>query len=221
MRCRQARHRLNRHERSGRDPLTDQPLVEHLKGCRRCAEQAGVAGLLTRLLQSNIIDDEADIAPLAIARQKTEAGRSAAERRSFLRRFGDLIVGPPRRRSARLGYGLAVVGLVLVVLLVPFRYDHTVGYAVAFDGVDKELVEDNSVICDLLFDLGLWEADVDVLGCDTTCNVQVIELKSMAEARMVVNAFEQVENCCLSSDIIPVRKGATASLLQRARRDIL
>jgi hypothetical protein len=222
MRCRQVKHRLSQYEKSGGDPLKDQPLADHLKSCRHCAEEASAAKLLTRLLRSAGEADEADIRPLDAARRRIEAsGAVNVGRESIVRRILDALSGTGRRQSIRLAYPAVVLALLLVVTLVPFRYHRTVGYAVAFAGVEKELVEDNEIVCDLLYDLGLWEADVDVLGCDTTCNVQVVSLKSLEEARMVVSALNQVESCCASSNIIPVREGTSASLLERASRDIL
>jgi hypothetical protein len=73
----------------------------------------------------------------------------------------------------------------------------------------------------MLYELGLFEADVAVLSCDTTCHVQVIALKSLEEAQMVVSAFDQVKCTGCSSDIIPVRIDKSGSLLERAGRDIL
>ena len=214
MRCRQAQSRIIEHEKSGTDPTKDRSLMDHLGDCPVCAEELDAADLLGRLLRRAGEDDTTDITPLVAARRTIEArAQTTAGRPSVLQRIGAALSGRVFRRPARLGYALVVVGLLLAVTLIPFRYHQTVGYAVAFAGVEKELVEDNETICDILYDLGLFEADVDVLGCDTTCNVRVIALRSLEEARMVVTAFNQVENCCSSSDIMPVRVDRSGSHL--------
>ena len=91
----------------------------------------------------------------------------------------------------------------------------------AFGGVNKELVEDDHHLCDILFNLGLVEADVDVLGCDTTCNIQIIYLKSKEEVDLVVSALARLNSNNLSTDVIPVRVGQSGSIIERVSESIL
>lgn len=222
MHCDQVKRRLNEHDLAGTDPSKDPSLVDHLQSCVRCSDDARTAGLLTQVLKRVSDDDTAAIRPFLEARRKVEAqavstgGRTTGSDRS---RSG-FSVGR-WLRPARVVYASVALAALLVVTLIPFQYDQTVGYAVSFAGVERELVRDNELICDMLYDLGLVEADVDLLGCDTTCAIQVLELRTIEEAHLVVNALAQINRAALSSDIIPVRKGASASLLERVGRDIL
>lgn len=222
MHCDRAKRRLNEHESAGTDPQKDSLLMNHLQSCARCGVDAQAAGLLTQVLKKVSDDDTADIRPFIEARRKVEAQAAST---------GDRTTGSDRSRSefsigrwlrpARIVYASVALAALLVVTLIPFQYDQTVGYAVSFAGVERELVRDNELICDLLYDLGLVEADVDLLGCGTTCAVQVLELRTIEEAQLVVEALARINSAGLSSDIIPVREGASASLLQRASRKFL
>lgn len=222
MPCDETQQRISEHEQAGTDPSTDPSLLDHLQACSHCRSEAQAAGLLTRVLETVGEADTSDITPFQEARQRTEAQAASSHDRSPVT---DRARSRPSLlrwwRPARIVYASVALAALLVVTLIPFQYDKTIGYAVAFAGVEKELAEDHEFICDLLYDLGLVEADVDVLGCDSTCNVQVVELKSLEEAQMIVNALARINSAELSSDIISVRESASASLLERVGRDLL
>lgn len=222
MHCDQAKRKISEHEMAGTDPLKDPSLVDHLQGCSSCRGEAQAAGLLTRALMDVGEDNTLEITPFLEARRRVEAQAASSDDCSSVtnRARSGFFIGR-LWRPVRFAYGLVALAAMLTVSLIPFQYDKTVGYAVAFAGVEKELVENDEFICDLLYDLGLVEADVNVLGCDSTCDVQVVELKSLEEARLIVNALARISSSELSSDIIPVREGASASLLERVSRDFL
>ena len=222
MHCDQARRRISEHEKVGTDPGKDPSLVDHLQSCSQCRREAQATGLLARVLKTAGEDDPVDITPFMEARRSVEARVAASDIRSSVTDHAESGFSIGRLwRPARVVYASVALAAILVIALMPFQYDKTIGYAVAFAGVERELAEDHEFICDLLYDLGLVEADVDLLGCDSTCNVQVVELRTLEEAQLIVNALARINNAELSSDIIPVREGASASLLERAGRDIL
>ena len=97
----------------------------------------------------------------------------------------------------------------------------TIGYDIAVAGDDKELAENDEVICDMLFSLGLIEAAVDVLECDTTCNLMILDLKTQAEAQLVVKELARVNEVDLMTDIIPVKTSTEGSLLLRLNEKLL
>ena len=221
MHCDQAQRRLNEHEKAGTDPSKDPSLVDHLQTCSSCAEDAQAADLLARVLEVTGEDDTVDVAPFMEARRRVEAQAATGARDSVSDRARSRFSIGRLWRPTRLVYASVALAALVALTLIPFHYDKTIGYAVAFAGVERELVKDNEVICDMLYDLGLLEADVDLLGCDTTCAIQVLELRTLEEAQRVVAALARINNAELSSDIIPVREGASASLLERAGRDLL
>ena len=114
-----------------------------------------------------------------------------------------------------------VATLIAALTLIPFQYDQTIGYEVAFAGVERELVEEDERVCDMLFALGLIEAAVDYLGCDTTCKLTVFDLKSKQEVQLVVAAFAHINPMDLNTNVIPVRATVSGSLLDRANERIL
>jgi hypothetical protein len=119
-------------------------------------------------------------------------------------------------------FGTFMVVTVLVLLtLVPYKFTRTIGYEISFDGVNKELADDVGRICDMLFALGLENADVDVLGCDTTCSLLIVDLKSEDEVELVIAAFYQVDHDNLSTNVIPVRTSKTGTLLDKANETLL
>ncbi|MDH4035146.1 MAG: hypothetical protein OEV80_15250, partial [candidate division Zixibacteria bacterium] len=170
MHCDQAQRRINELVQAGADPQTDSSLVDHLRDCPRCREEAQAAGLLTQVLRAADEDDTSGITPFHQARQRVEARiASSGDGRAGTDRTAGSFSIVRWWRPARVVYASVALAALLAVALIPFQYDQTIGYAVAFAGVEKELAEDDEAICDLLFDLGLLEANVDVLECDTTC----------------------------------------------------
>ncbi|UCC44127.1 MAG: T9SS type A sorting domain-containing protein [Candidatus Zixiibacteriota bacterium] len=100
------------------------------------------------------------------------------------------IINPVRSRP-RLSLSLAAAALVLMVcIIVPFKYGSTVGYEVAVAGVDKDIALNPDRIDTLLTFLGVEGAHVDVSDCDVKCRVHISELKTAEDARLVAMAFD-------------------------------
>jgi hypothetical protein len=234
MQCRQARLRLKAIQREGSDISADRELLDHLKNCPDCARDWQGAKTLRQLLTAGRIDDAAGA--MSLARQKAEIEArlaGAAGVKPGRGRPGSLI---PRflRRRPTLSFGTVVsVMLLLILALVPFKYHQTVGYTIRMEGVHHQLVGDIEKICDMLMAMGLKDAEVNILGCDTTCGgsdmhvcdttckLVILELKTREEAERVVAAFARIEPSDLTTSIEPIRTSASGSLLDQANQTFL
>jgi hypothetical protein len=116
-----------------------------------------------------------------------------------------------------------VAVILVVVTFVPFTRYRTVGYDLNLHNVSLELAQNDEHICELLARLGLVDAGVDLKGCDTTCSLAILDLKSEREAHLVVGAIARLSETDLSSSITPIRTKSSQSLLGQAndllRRD--
>ncbi len=198
MRCREARSRLSLSASEPASLTSDQDLQAHLQACSECAREAAALGLLSQLLESAAEGDRQSLIPLEARRELVEARARQADQ------------GPSHffngwTRSLQYGGVLATAMIVLaLVALVPFSPDQTRGYSVAFGGVDLDLANDDEAICNMLYVLGLHEAEVDLLGCDTTCSLLIVDLKTEAEADLVVAAMTSLSDDGLTSNVIPI-----------------
>ena len=210
MDCHEAQRRLTGSPRDGSDPNADRELQEHLAQCPKCAEYARAAGTLRQVLTSAAANDDLDVT--AIEAQRTLVEARARQQRTA--RHGVIAV-----LKARPVMGLSIVAVAavfLVMAVVPFSYYQTVGYEVAVDGVESELVETNDHICDMLFDLGLHDADVELLGCEHTCALTIYHLKSESEAQLVAAVFNRINPTQITADVKPVKARTSATLLDRS-----
>jgi len=209
MRCREARLRIDRRSPGDQAVPPDQELTAHLEICRSCAEYFRVVRLLERATQAAAADDGEPVVPIAAMRETVESEPRPLRRP---RRF--TLYGKPVLKPA-IGFGVAA--MLLLLALVPFRYSKVVGYDIRFGGVRPELVQEEERICDMLHSLGLFEAGVDVLGCDTTCSLRIIDLKTTDEVRRVTAAFEHVNKTGLTMLVTPLRGATSSTLLDRAQ----
>lgn len=234
MRCHEARLRIAEYDRRKENIESDRELMEHLRGCSACARDLKADETLSRLLTAAGVDDTSRILPLE--QQKTRVIARAGKISGRSKNLGAILLGPLGIlfRKPALGFGtfLAVVVLAVIVL-VPFQFHRTVGYTITMNGVDMELAGDIERICGMLMNLGLEDALVDIIGCDTTCsNTQVhecdttcslliVELKTREEAERVVAAFASVDSDDMTTSIRPVRTSTTRTLLDHANDALL
>lgn len=214
MHCSEARLRITG---SRRDIKNYPELQEHLKNCPACAKEFEAAHVLIDIFDLNSKNDTSDMIPLetqlkfvqARVENKDHLGSSGVLKNSL---FGH-----------RLSFGISALATAAVLLLfavIPFNYEQVVGYEILFRGIDLELVKERTTICDVLFNLGLEEADIDFLGCDTTCNITVQYLKSEDEVKMVLFAFSEINDYDLSSHVIPIHSQSSRSLLEKVDEKI-
>ena len=128
-------------------------------------------------------------------------------------------------RGSRVAVTAAVaVAALALFTLVPFTYQDTIGYEVAFAGVDKNIALDKTKLHEVLEQLGVEGAVVDVFGCEETCNLRITDLKSAQDARLVRVAFGNSKHMRLlyegdehSDGIKAVIKLKSGNLLDKAK----
>ena len=218
MRCREAGLIMDRLAAEKLPLESDPKLKEHLDNCSECAERARLAGYLSAGLKMAKADDDSHIIPAEIMRQRLEATVQHGAARQTSRAKTPVF---PLVRRLVLGAVPAVVTLILVLSVIPVSHNHITGWQVALEGVSLDMAEDDHVICEMLFDMGLMEAAVDIIGCDSTCNLLIFDLKTRTEAQMVASVFHAIDSVNVSTDVVPVRSSTKRSLWQRVNEGIL
>ncbi len=221
MRCSEARRRLTGSRRDDPSALEDRELKAHLASCPSCAREAESARIMKAVLEASTADDTS--AMMSQAEQQRLVETRAAGHDRLTDRFGSWLTGLRylwwRRPAYRASLGL-VAAVLAVVTFVPFSYNKTLGYDVAFAGVCQEVALDDEQICDMLHSLGLAEAAVDLEGCDSVCNLNIICLKSEEEVRLVVSALQNMCKTEITSSVVPMVDRASGSLLRRANEKV-
>lgn len=231
MQCHDAKTKLAEYNRNGIDISSDPELMAHIRQCPDCARDLVADNALQKLFTSAGVDDTEAIMPMAQNRVQVEAQAARASGRGGFLRW--LPANTLMRRPA-LSFGTVAAVVVLMILaFVPFSYHHTVGYTITMEGVNEKLAGDIERICDMLSTMGLEDAEVDILGCDTTCYLSgnrecdttckllFVELKTREEAQRVVSAFTRIDSKDLTTNIKPVRTRTSGTLLDRANKTIL
>jgi len=212
MRCSEARLRITGSRRGGYNIIDDPELLKHLRTCPSCKKEAQAAGILRQIFDINSTDDKTDIIPLEAQKKLVKAvveNSNRPAKQGF--RIGHLF-------GKRATFGVSTIATAAVLILfalIPFKHDQVVGYEILFSGVDRDLVEEDATVCDILFNLDLPEADIDFLGCDTTCNLTVQFLKSKEEVERVLTAFSKFNDYEMSSNVIPIHTKTSRSLIEQ------
>jgi len=215
MRCREAQSRISGSRRADAALPTDHELLEHLQICPTCAAEARAAGALEKLLDAAAASDCLDLLPLEQVRRRVER---RVDRPVPAGRVSKQAVNHPWwLRQPVVGMSMLAAVLALAASLVPVEYYQTIGYDIRFGGVRPELVEEEDRICNMLSSLGLDEASVDVLGCDSTCALRILDLKSDEEVNLVSTALRSVNRTHLTVKVTPVRRASSGTLLDRAQ----
>ncbi len=220
MNCRDARLRMTGSRRDGTPIEQDHELQKHLKVCPACAREAKIDSKLRLMLETAAKGDEQQI-PSQLEMKRLVSARlsspATAKRHQMVEAFQRLRFLMWRHPARGIALGLTAV-LLAFVSLVPFKYTHTLGYDLSLGGVCQEYAENDEEICSMLSRLGLHDAGVDVLGCDSTCSLQIIDLNNREEARLVVAAFESLCPDRITSNVVPVVSRGSSSLLDRANQ---
>ncbi|HOP06136.1 MAG TPA: zf-HC2 domain-containing protein [candidate division Zixibacteria bacterium] len=210
MQCREARARIKQLSNGSLDPVADADLKRHLNECPDCARFCESTVLMSRVLESVRREQTGDMMPLS------------ERRRRVMERIRTHRWPNSQRHWSWTGQSVVAAvttAVVLLLLLVPFNYYRIVSYNLSLAGVSQDLAENES-FCDLLYNLGLHDANVDVLGCDSTCKVLVLDLKTREEAHLVYSAIQQIDDDDLMAQIVPVKSPASSSLLERANETL-
>lgn len=221
MRCSEARRRLTGSRREEASTVEDRELLAHLASCPACAREAEAARAMKAVFAASAADDATAMIPQTEQQRLIEARIS--NRSSLADRARAWLAGWRylywRRPAWSLSLGVTVAALA-VVAFVPFSYNRTLGYDIAFAGVCQEVALDDEQICDMLHSLGLGEAAVDLEGCDSVCNLNIICLRSEEEVRLVTSALEKMCKTEITSSVIPMVDRASSSLLHRANEKV-
>ena len=187
MRCHQVRERLNRRDGS---PLKDEEAVlQHLQQCDSCAHYARAEMALRRDFDCLSPDDAGGGLSLGHLKTRVEAhARPVSE--SVMSAISRQLKKRPRT-SVAITFAFAVL---LFATVIPFKMNQTIGYEVAFAGVDKNLAMDSDKIHELLNAIGVTQADIELGDCEQTCNLKIIDLKTQYDVQMVLTAFDEMGN---------------------------
>ncbi len=212
MRCREVRTQIDGILSRTKEDIDD-AAKSHVKQCSKC--RAEYAAVQTLRESYNNLEPNLEVNKIPFETMKKNVVQESLA-------YRDIQKFPFGMKNYSLAIGLAgAVVVILFLTLVPFKYDQTIGYKVAFAGVDQSYVNEDHAICDLLYNIGLLEADVDYQGCAETCSLTVIDLKSEAEANLVIAALNDAHPDAITSTVTPIRATTTATLLDKANEKIL
>jgi len=221
MHCNEAERRLRRIEAVGGSPRDDAELADHLVSCVSCTRQAKASELLGQAFADLRNEDTGTFPAWARVKADIESGATAAHRTPgriaiAMEKIFDPISG---HRGRRIGFaaGLAVLAFLT---LIPFHYQKTVGYEVAFAGVNKDLAMDQGKIELLLSRLGIGGASVDLGACEATCSLVVSNLKSKGDCQALVYAMKEMGECQVVSEGSPLCEPASGSLVKLAGQKV-
>lgn len=220
MRCHEVRHKLEAFHSTGVVPEDIDEVKKHLRTCPSCAADQDAWQTLRRMLAAAQADDETEIISLAAQRTRVRARAAEGSGSSPIVGVWSFYLRLATNPTTAVGLSMAIIFLTIITL-VPFEFDHTIGYEVAVAGVDPDLVDEEHRICDLLYDLGLNDADVDFQGCNVTCSLLIIDLKTHEEAQRVIAAFHRINDDGLQTQVIAVRASESTTLLGRANKTLL
>ena len=188
---------------AGSEFAIDKELAEHLRLCPACARVAEAMQVMRRDFATAAADDLTDTIPFAALKTRVETQASLKHRSRHTENTIMAEIANQFRRRPRLSFGVVVMALIVAgSVLIPIRYNKTIGYEVAVAGVDKDLALDQQRVRVFLEQLGVSDPQIDVSDCDSTCVLTIRDLKSAVEAQIVVEAFGEVPN-------VQIKKGVT------------
>ncbi len=221
MRCRQAKQKLKSKHFENSEIAKDQTLVNHLNECPACASFLAAENLLRLDFQAAAVDDTEEVVTdwllkAQVERQAADANRSKFRENHLMAAFTNLL-----KKQSKLTIGVTTVVVVLLLsILIPFSYNKTIGYEVAFAGVDKNLALDSSKIQTLLEKLGIDGAVIDVSGCEATCNVKISDLKSSDDAKLVLAAFNEIDHVVVLEEIKEMVESESGNIFKKITIDM-
>jgi hypothetical protein len=212
MRCREVKRRLN----NGRELTAE--MEEHLRECAGCAAAARAAGDLARAFRMAKTADNLPATPLATVREKV--ARPEQEQYQKESRFMSTLREQFSRRP-RFSTGLVVaVVVILFVTLVPFSYDRTVGYEVAFNGVTAS-GDYTQTLPAALKVLGYESASVNVTQEAGKVNYTIGNLPSRVAAKEAAAVFAVLTGSKAQPQINAVTETVSGSLYAQVRDGII
>ncbi len=212
MRCREVKRRLN----NGRELTAE--MEEHLRECADCAAAARAAGDLVHAFRTARTADNLPATPLATVRERL--ARPEQEQYQKESRFMSTLREQFSRRP-RFSTGLVVaVVAILFVTLVPFSYDRTVGYEVAFDGVTAS-GDYTQTLPAALKALGYENTSVNVVQNAGKGDYTIANLPSRQAAKEAAAVFAVLTGSKAKPQINTVTETVSGSLYAQVRDGII
>lgn len=209
MRCREVRRHL-----SEGGTLTPEE-KRHIAECPECARHAQAAELLNQAFETAGHKEAFPETPFQVLRNRVETleKQTVHKEKNIMFRIARQISG---RRRIRVGIAVAAV-VLLVVTLVPFSYERTVGYEVTFNGLNDEAVEVFEQVSNAVHLLGYGDVSLSYSRGEDGTSFWMMNLPSKTAAREAAAAFVAVTGCTTEAEIKPVRRTVSGSLLAQAR----
>lgn len=188
--------------------LTEQEKSEieiHSENCPLCFEQMKRENLLSQLFSVSTEIDDSYIIPQNIMKNRVEQQlKDSNTSRPFVNLIKKPILIPL--------FSAALILFAITFFFTEEKNNNLFAYEVSLDGIALEMVDDNDLICEMLYTIGLTEASFDVIGCDTTCALVIFDLKSKQEAEMVVNIFHAIDKQTIKTDVIEIEQNDVQTL---------
>ncbi len=213
MRCREAKRRLN--STGG----IDEELRKHLDGCPECSREVTAWRLLDSALKYARGEEEKPATPFPDIRGRMAAhvGRENEKEDSIMSKVKNQIANHPR-----FSIGLVVAVCVFAfVVLVPFSYDRTVGYNVAYTGLDSKYDLPPEMLTEVLTSLGYEQARVELTQNGSYLDYRITGLPSETAAREASVAFSSLTGYSGEPVMTLVAKKTSASLYAQARDKLI
>ncbi len=217
MRCNEIRRRIND---KNSNLVPDKDLQNHISTCPKCAAMVQAELDLRKSFMAASVADDLETIPWSIEKARVEAEADHIKQRqakgfNIMKTISKQFTLRPKL-SLSLCMGLAVL---LLITLIPFKIERSIGYEVAIAGVNKDLAMDSEKITELLKAIGCNDATFDLGDCKVTCDLKISELKSEDDVKMVVAAFDKMGNCVVE-DISTVEGKASWNLIKHATTTI-
>lgn len=208
MRCREAKYRLNK------DSAIDGDLSEHIQSCVKCAEYAVAVKRLDKIIAETRKQPSPTATRFSEMREKIE-NKIETERKgiSLMSQVKHQIGNHPKLSLSL----LAAICAFVFMILVPFSYNQTVGYTVAFEGIDPAYDTTEELLSRVLASLGLEQASVEIIRDVSHVDCKIGNLPSKKSAREAAAAFNAVSGYDGPAVITPVVLRTSAILYSQVR----
>ena len=205
MKCQDARRRIGSGD-------SDRLLIEHLEQCPACARFAEAANVLEKLLFEGRKHEP--VIPFETVRDRVNMiANQQSTLEKIMSRIKDQFQTRPRIMA---GMGLATA-VMLFAVLVPFSFNHTVGYKISLAGLDARAKPSPEVLNAAFAAAGLEDVYVEtVTGENDGGAVEDLYIRtpSSEEAKVVAMAISSsLADQYARVDVQPVVMAASRSLL--------
>lgn len=215
MRCTEARRKLIESSRTGKSIAYDKELLDHLKDCPACALEAEAAQILRQDFTTAAEPDIEGGLPLQTLKSRIEAktAQNSLEHQTETHIMAKITAQFKQR--PRFSIGMAAIALVVLLsVLIPFKYQKPVGYEVAFAAADSDVTINEAGVKDFLARLGAGDASIDLSDSGQTCILRIKDIKSAREAQVITAAFEKLPHVEMSQGITPVWQDESGTIVE-------